>query len=106
MSLLPAHSANDCTGRLLFVTDRRVEGRSACSGDFAGTTDNSVTAGTICVYSSAIESRDVAQTVAAGNFVCSDGNHGTVRFTEKQGVAVGIATINAADGRIVTLTYQ
>ncbi|MDY0870783.1 hypothetical protein [Dongia rigui] len=105
-SLLPDRTSADCVGRLEFVGERRVEGRSDCSGAFSGTTDTSVSAGTLCVYSYTVLARTATEASAGGNFVCSDGNHGTVVFKEKRGVAVGIATITAADGRVVTLTYQ
>lgn len=105
-SLLPDHASAECIGRLEFVAQRRVEGRSDCSGAFSGTTDSSVSAKTLCVYSYKIKARTATEAIAGGNFVCSDGNHGTVEFKEKRGVAVGIATITAADGRIITLTYQ
>jgi hypothetical protein len=105
-SLLPDHASAECIGRLEFVAERRVEGRSDCSGAFSGTTDSSVAAQTLCVYSYKVGARTATEATAGGNFVCSDGSHGTVEFKEKRGVAVGIATITAADGRIVTLTYH
>jgi hypothetical protein len=105
-SLLPDRASAECIGRLEFVAERRVEGRSDCSGSFSGTTDSSVSTKTLCVYSYKVLARTATEAVAGGNFVCSDGNHGTVEFKEKRGVAVGIATITPADGRVVTLTYQ
>ncbi|MBI2254481.1 MAG: hypothetical protein HYU58_07685 [Proteobacteria bacterium] len=106
LELLPDRTTADCLGSLEFVSLRQVEGRSRCSGHFSGSTDGSLAAGTLCVYSTKVESKTATDFTAGGHFVCSEGTHGVVRFRETQGRATGVATATASDGRIVTITYQ
>lgn len=104
--LLPDHDVADCIGSLEFATDRRFEGQSGCGRGFRGHSDTSLEPGTVCVYSSTVQSRDAAELIASGYFVCSDKSRGSVRFQEQVGNGPGMATVSADDGRIVTLNYE
>lgn len=103
---LPDRTTADCLGNLEFVSQRRVEGRSHCSGAFSGTTDGSLATGTSCVYSTKVQTKTATEFTAAGHFVCSEGSHGTVTFKEQRNKVEGIATATTAGGRVVTIIYQ
>ncbi|WP_374307938.1 hypothetical protein [Dongia sp.] len=104
--LLPDREEADCTGSLEFATDRRFEGESSCGRGFRGHSDDSLTPGTICVYSSTLQSRGTTEFIAIGHFACSDDSRGSVRFQEQVGNGPGTATVTANDGRVVTLNYE
>lgn len=104
--LLPDRDEADCTGSLEFATDRRFEGESSCGRNFRGHSDESLAPGTICVYSSTLQSRSTTEFIAVGHFACSDDSRGSVRFEEQVGNGPGTATVTANDGRVVTLNYE
>lgn len=106
LALLPDRTTADCLGNLDFVSQRRVEGRSHCSGAFSGTTDGSLAAGTSCVYSTKVQTKTTTEFTAAGHFVCSEGSHGTVVFKEQRNKVEGVATATTTGGRVVTIIYQ
>lgn len=106
LALLPDRTTADCLGNLDFVSERRVEGRSHCSGYFSGSTDGSLATGTSCVYSTKVQTRTATDFTAAGHFVCSEGSHGTVIFKEQKSKAEGVATATTSDGRVVTIAYR
>ena len=106
MALLPDRSTAECLGSLDFVSERRVEGVSHCSGAFSGSTDGSLATGTSCVYSTKVQGQTATEFTAAGHFVCSEGSHGTVIFKEQRGKAAGVATATTSGGRVVTNIYQ
>ncbi|WP_374655046.1 hypothetical protein [Dongia sp.] len=96
----------DCTGSLDFTTDRHFEGQSSCGRTFRGHSDAEMPVGLVCVYTTTLQSRSGSQFTASGRFLCSDRSRGTVIFVEEIGDGPGVASVSAADGRIVTLIYE